>query len=79
MASIQRGSPKKVSYQRSDSDGGGKVSARAEENDIGMTISNGTVRNTRPKMPAAASARLVQAEPPIMPMPFDPASGRRRR
>ena len=49
IASIQRGSPKKASYQRSDRPGGGKVSARAEENDIGITISSGTVRKARPK------------------------------
>ena len=56
MASIQRGSPKNVSYQRNEKPGGGKVSARAGENDIGITISIGTVRKTRPKMPAAASS-----------------------
>ena len=56
MASIQRGSPKNASYQRSEKPGGGKVSARAGENDIGMTIRIGTVRKTRPRMPAVARA-----------------------
>ena len=68
MASIQRGSPKNASYQRNEKPGGGKVSARAEEKDIGTTISNGTVRKTRPKIPTAASARRLQDEPPIMPV-----------
>src|SRR5882757_5934948 len=67
MASIQRGSPKNASYQRSEKPGGGKVSARAEEKDIGITIRSGTVRKTRPKTPTAAKARRVQREPPIMP------------
>src|SRR4051794_23096209 len=66
IASIQRGSPKKVSYQRKEKLGGGKVSAFAEENDIGMTTRIGTARNTRPRMPMVASARRVQGEPPIM-------------
>src|SRR5882757_5732773 len=66
MASIQRGSPKKASYQRKEKPGGGKVSARAEEKDIGTTISSGTVRKTRPKMPTAARARRLQGDPPIM-------------
>src|SRR3979409_2350308 len=66
MASIQRGSPKNASYQRKEKPGGGKVSARAEEKDIGTTISSGTVRKTRPKMPTAARARRLQGEPPIM-------------
>src|SRR5216683_1407342 len=67
MASIQRESPKYASYQRSEKPGGGKVSARAEEKDIGITIRSGTVRKTRPKTPTAAKARRVQREPPIIP------------
>src|SRR4029450_8013221 len=69
MASIQRGSPKKAWYQRSEKPGGGKVSARAGENEMGMTISNGTVRNTRPKMPAAASRRRLHGVLAIPPSP----------
>ena len=46
IASIQRGLPKKASYQRSEKPGGGKVSALAEEKDIGITIRIGTARNT---------------------------------
>src|SRR5690242_8526556 len=80
IASTQRGSPKKVSYQRSEKPGGGKVSALAEENDIGITISIGTVRKTRPNTPAAARARRAQIEPPIMtPRPGGRVGGSRRR
>src|SRR6187551_2905218 len=79
IASIQRGSPKKVSYQRSEKLGGGKVSALAEEKDIGTTISSGTVRNTRPNTPIAASRRRVQGVPVIMPRPSCRGGGRRRR
>src|SRR6187551_3641984 len=79
IASIQRGSPKKVSYQRKERLGGGKVSARADEKDIGITMMSGTVRNTRPKMPIAATARRDQGEPPIMPTPCGRGGGRPRR
>ena len=79
IASIQRGSPKKVSYQRSDRLGGGKVSALAEENDMGMTMTSGTVRNARPKIPIAASARRVQGDPSIMRMPCDRVGDRQQR
>src|SRR5262245_36721891 len=65
IASIQRGSPKKVSYQRNEKLGGGKVNALADEKDIGITIRIGTVRKTRPNTPATARARRVQIEPPI--------------
>src|SRR5581483_11231065 len=60
IASIQRGSPKKLSYQRSDRPGGGKVNACADEKDMGTTMTSGTVRKTRPKMPAAANSRPRQ-------------------
>ena len=56
MASIQRGSPKNASYQRNEKPGGGKVSARAGEKDIGITIRIGTVRKTRPRIPTVASS-----------------------
>src|SRR4029079_9815673 len=79
IASIQRGSPKKVSYQRSEKLGGGKVSALAEENDIGTTTSSGTARNSRPNTPIAASPRRVQGELLIMPRPCGRAVGRRQR
>src|SRR5262245_1136333 len=79
IASIQRGSPKKVSYQRNEKLGGGKVSALAEEKDIGITIRIGTVRKTRPNTPATAKARRIQIEPPIMSRPGGQAADSRQR
>ena len=44
VACIQAGLPKYSWYQRSDSDGGGKVRKRAAENEIGAMIRTGRMR-----------------------------------
>src|SRR5882757_2105568 len=82
IASIQRGLPNSISYQRNEKPGGGKVSDLADENDIGITMTIGTVRNTSAITPTVASRRRVQGEPPIMPpsscrrLAVEPAVGR---
>src|SRR5689334_6274458 len=54
-APIQRGSPNRAEYQRSENPGGGNAREAALEKDIGTTTSTGRQRNTRTDTAQAAS------------------------